>query len=111
MTLNELSQIDSDFADAVKMLVLKAHLTGQSTLPMDDLIQMLTRLGFSAAGQQQAIRDFISTIKNKNPDLVADVNNNEIILTTMPSADNAAEKNAEKTSQMAQKYSKQELGL
>ena len=111
MRLSELSQVDNDFANAVKMMVIQAHLRGQAKLPMDDLINMLTRLGFSAAGQAQGIRDYVATLKNKNSDLVADVNDNEITLTTMPSDDNAAEKNAEKTTKMAQKYSRQELGL
>lgn len=111
MTLNELSQIDNEFANAVKMMVLKAHLDGQSTLPLDSLINSLTKLGFSAAGQQQGIRNFIVAMKNKNPDLIADVSNQEIVLTTMPSAEEDQQDNADKVNNMARKYSRQELGL
>lgn len=92
-------------------MVLKAHLDGQSTLPLDSLINSLTKLGFSAAGQQQGIRNFIVAMKNKNPDLIADVSNQEIVLTTMPSAEEDQQDNADKVNNMARKYSRQELGL
>lgn len=111
MTLSELSQVDSDFANAVKMLVIKAHMDGQASLPMGELVSMLSRLGFAAQGQEASIRDFIVSLKNKNADLVSDVNDKEVMLTTIPTGAEDGEANAEKVNQMAIKKARQELGL
>lgn len=111
MTLSELSQVDNDFANAVKMLVIKAHMDGQANLPMGQLVNMLSKLGFAAQGQEAGIRDYIVSLKNKNADLVADVNDKEIMLTTIPTGSEDGNANAEKVSQMAIKKARQELGL
>lgn len=111
MTLSELASIDSDFADAIKMLLVRANLEGTSILPMSDLVTMLDRLGYSARGQERGIRDYIATVKNKNSDLVADVSDNEVTMTTMTSPDEESEENAEKVSKMALKQVKKDMGL
>lgn len=111
MTLSELSQIDNDFAQAVKMLVIKAHMDGRASLPMNELVSMLSRLGFAAQGQQSSIKDFVVSLKNKNTDLVADVNDKQVMLTTIPTGAEDGEANAEKVNQMAIKKARQELGL
>ncbi len=112
MTLSELAAIDNDFADAIKMLLVRANLEGRANIPMPDLISMLQRLGYSAQGQERGIRDYIATVKNKNSDLVADVNDDEVIMTTMTSTgDEESAKNAEQVSKMATKQARKELGL
>lgn len=111
MTLSELASIDSDFADAIKMLLVRANLEGAATVPMSELVAMLDRLGFSAQGQERGIRDYIATIKNKNSELVADVNDDEVVMTTMTSPDSEAEENEEEVSKMALKQAKKALGL
>lgn len=111
MTLSELASIDSDFADAIKMLLVRANLEGKATLPMPELVDMLDRLGYSAQGQERGIRDYISTIKNKNSELVADVNDDEVIMTTMTSPEDEADQNAEEVTKMATKQARKSLGL
>lgn len=111
MTLSELASIDSDFADAIKLLLVRANLEGVSKLPMAELVDMLDRLGYSAQGQERGIRDYISTIKNKNADLVADVNDDEVIMTTITAPEDAAAENEKEISQMAIKQARKSLGL
>jgi hypothetical protein len=111
VTLSELSQIDSEFANAVKMMVVKSHLDGKATLPMAELVGMLSRLGFSAQGQESSIKDFVIGLKNKNSDLVSDVNDKEIMLTTIPTGNQDADANADQVKKMAIKKARQELGL
>jgi len=111
VTLSELSQVDNDFANAVKMLVVKAHMDGKANLPMAELVGMLSRLGYSAQGQESSIRDFVVGLKNKNSDLVSDVSDKEITLTTIPTDAENSEDNAEKVKSMAINKARQELGL
>lgn len=111
MTLSELASIDSDFADAIKMLLVRANLEGKATLPMPELVSMLDRLGYSAQGQERGIRDYIATIKNKNSELVADVNDDEVIMTTMTSPEADTEQNEKEVSNMATKQARKALGL
>lgn len=111
MTLSELASIDSDFADAIKMLLVRANLEGTSTLPMSDLVSMLDRLGYSASGQERGIRDYIATVKNKNSDLVADVNDDEVIMTTMTSPEEQSDENEKEIEKMALKQAKKATGL
>lgn len=113
MILLELASVDTEFANAVKMLVIKAQNDGLAKLPMQNLIQSLNKMGFSATGQVDAIRGLIATFKAKNNDLVADVNNKEVIITTMPDADTAdqAEENKVKVNKSATKQARKELGL
>lgn len=111
MTLSELAEIDSDFANAIKMLVIKSSIDGAASLPMAELVNMLNRLGFAASGQESGIRDYIATIKNKNPDMVADVNDDEVMFATMPTGTDTEEENQDKVSDMALKQARKELGL
>jgi len=111
--LSELVTADTNFAKAVKMLVIKAQNDGLSTLPMQDLINNLNRMGFSATNQVNGIRGLIATFKGKNPNLVADVNNDQVILTKTPSADTEkqAQQNKEKVGKDAVKQARKDLGL
>jgi mRNA-degrading endonuclease HigB of HigAB toxin-antitoxin module len=111
--LLELSSVDQSFANAVKMLLIKGQNDGVAKLPMQELVQRLNRMGFSASNQIDAIRGLISTFKAKNNDLVADVSNNEIMLTTMPTADTVdqSEKNKETVGKDAVKQARKDLGL
>lgn len=95
------------------MLLIKGQNDGLAKMPMADLVQQLDRMGFSARNQIDAIRGLISTFKAKNNNLVADVNNDEIMLTTVPSADteDQAEKNAEIVDKDAVKQARKDLGL
>lgn len=113
MILLELSSVDQSFANAVKMLLIKGQNDGVATLPMQDLVQRLNRMGFSASNQIDAIRGLISTFKAKNNDLVADVSNDEIMLTTVPTADTVdqSEKNKETVGKDAVKQARKDLGL
>jgi hypothetical protein len=111
VTLSELASIDNDFAEAIKMLLVRANLEGASTLPMADLVDMLDRLGYSAQGQERGIRDYIATVKNRNPSLVADVNDDEVIMTTMTSPEDESEENEDKVSKMALKQVRKAMGL
>lgn len=113
MILLELSSVDQSFANAVKMLLIKGQNDGVAKLPMQELVQRLNRMGFSASNQIDAIRGLISTFKAKNNDLVADVSNNEIMLTTMPTADTVdqSEKNKETVGKDAVKQARKDLGL
>lgn len=113
MILLELSSVDQGFANAVKMLLIKGQNDGLATIPMKDLVQQLNKMGFSAGNQINAIRGLISTFKAKNNDLVADVNNNDIRLTTVPTADteDQAAQNQETVSKDATKQARKDLGL
>ena len=113
MILLELSSVDQGFANAVKMLLIKGQNDGLATIPMKDLVQQLNKMGFSAGNQTNAIRGLISTFKAKNNDLVADVNNNDIRLTTVPTADteDQAAQNQETVSKDATKQARKDLGL
>ena len=113
MILLELSSVDNSFANAIKMLLIKGQNDGLAKMPMADLVQRLNRMGFSATNQVDAIRGLISTFKAKNNDLVADVNNDEIMLTTVPSADteDQAEKNKETVDKDAMDQARKDLGL
>ena len=95
------------------MLLIKGQNDGLAKMPMADLVQRLNRMGFSATNQVDAIRGLISTFKAKNNDLVADVNNDEIMLTTVPSADteDQAEKNKETVDKDAMDQARKDLGL
>lgn len=95
------------------MLLIKGQNDGLAKMPMADLVQRLNRMGFSATNQVDAIRGLISTFKAKNNDLVSDVNNDEIILTTVPSADteDQAEKNKETVDKDAMDQARKDLGL
>ena len=109
----ELSSVDKSFANAIKMLLIKGKNDGVAKMPMQSLVQSLNKMGFSASGQIDAIRGLISTFKAKNNNLVADVNNNEIMLTTIPTADteDKAEENKVKINKDATAAAKKELGL
>lgn len=111
MTLNELAEIDSEFANAIKMLIIKSSIDGATSLSMSDLANMLDRLGFSASGQEAGIRDYIVTLKNRNPDLVADVNDDEIMFSTMPKGSDTEQQSADDVKQMALKQARKKLGL
>lgn len=113
MILLELSSVDQSFANAVKMLLIKSQNDGMAKMPMQDMVQRLNRMGFSASNQIDAIRGLISTFKAKNNDLVADVNNNEIILTTAPGADTVdqAEQNKDIVSKDATAQARKDLGI
>ena len=113
MILLELSSVDQSFANAVKMLLIKSQNDGVATLPMQELVQRLNKMGFSASNQIDAIRGLISTFKAKNNDLVADVSNDKIMMTTMPTADtqDQAEKNKETVGKDAVKQARKDLGL
>ena len=113
MILLELSSVDQSFANAIKMLLIKGQNDGVAKIPMQSLVQSLNKMGFSASGQIDAIRGLISTFKAKNNNLVADVNNNEIMLTTVPTADteDKAEENKVKINKDATAAAKKELGL
>lgn len=95
------------------MLLIKAHDDGLAKLPMDELVDTLNRLGYSASGQVDAIRGLISTFKQKNNDLIADVNNDEVILSTIPNADSEDKEleNKEKITTNAVSQAKKDLGL
>jgi hypothetical protein len=111
--LLELSSVDNSFANAVKMLLIKGQNDGLAKMPMTDLVQRLNKMGFSATNQVDAIRGLISTFKAKNNNLVADVNNDEIMLTTVPTADtqDQAEQNKEVVGKDAVKQARKDLGL
>ena len=113
MILLELSSVDQSFANAVKMLLIKSQNDGAATLPMQDLVQRLNRMGFSASNKIDAIRGLIATFKAKNNDLVADVSNDKIMMTTVPSADTVdqAEQNKEIVSKDATAQARKDLGL
>lgn len=111
MRLSEITSIDSDFANAIKMFLIRASLDGKDTLPMEELVDSLSKLGFQSRGQETGIRNYITTLKNKNPDLVSDVNDTDIILTTMPSDPGDAEENEDKVDDMALKNAKADLGI
>lgn len=95
------------------MLIIKGQSDGVATIPMQELVQKLNNMGFSAAGQVDAIRGLIATFKVKNNNLVADVNNNEVILTTVPTADTEeqAAQNKETVSKDAIAQARKELGI
>lgn len=113
MILSEIASFDKNFANAVKMLIIKGQNDGVAKIPMKDLVQNLNRMGYSASGQVDAIRGLIATFKAKNNDLVADVNNDEITLTTVPSADtqDQAEQNKVQINKDATAAARKELGL
>jgi len=111
--LLELSSVDQSFANAVKMLLIKSQNDGVATLPMQELVQRLNRMGFSASNQIDAIRGLIATFKAKNNELVADVSNDKIMLSTTPTADtqDQAEQNKETVGRDAVKQARKDLGL
>lgn len=113
MTLLELVKADQGFANAVKMLIIRGQNQGQEKILMKDMIASLNKMGFSAGGQVNAIRELVSTFKAKNDKLIADVNNDEITLTTVPSADtqDQAEQNKMEISKDATAAAMKELGL
>lgn len=113
MVLSEIASFDKNFANAVKMLIIKNQNDGVAKIPMNSMVDQLNRMGFSAAGQVNAIRGLIATFKAKNNNLVADVNNNEIILTTVPSADTEAqaEENKNKVNKDAISQARKDLGI
>jgi hypothetical protein len=113
VVLSEIASFDKNFANAVKMLIIKNQNDGVAKIPMNDMVDQLNRMGFSAAGQVNAIRGLIATFKAKNNNLVADVNNNEIILTTVPSADTEAqaEENKNKVNKDAISQARKDLGI
>ena len=113
MVLSELATVDKNFANAIKMLIIKNQNDGVAKIPMNVMVDQLNRMGFSAAGQINAIRGLIATFKAKNNNLVADVNNNEIILTTVPSADTEAqaEENKNKVNKDAISQARKDLGI
>ena len=67
MILLELSSVDQSFANAVKMLLIKSQNDGVATLPMQELVQRLNKMGFSASNQIDAIRGLIATFKAMRP--------------------------------------------
>ena len=95
------------------MLVIKGQSDGLTTIPMTQFVGDLNRMGYSASGNVNAIRQLISTFKAKNNNLVADVNNDAVILTTIPTADNKdkAQQNKEKVSKDAVSQAQKELGI
>lgn len=113
MTLLELVKADQDFANAVKMLIIRGQNQGQAKIPMKDMIASLNKMGFSASGQVNGIRELVSTFKAKNDKLIADVNDDEITLTTVPSADtqDQAEQNKMEIGKDATAAAMKELGL
>jgi hypothetical protein len=113
VVLSELASFDKNFANAVKMLIIKGQNDGLAKIPMSDMVGQLNQMGFSAAGQINAIRGLIATFKAKNNNLVADVNNDEIILTTVPSADteDQAAQNKVKVNKDAISQARKDLGI
>lgn len=113
MILSELASFDKNFANAVKMLIIKGQSDGLAKLPMKDLVQKLNNMGYSATGQVDAIRGLIAAFKAKNNNLVADVNNNEVILTTVPTADteDQAMQNRVKVNKDAISQARKDLGI
>lgn len=95
------------------MLIIKGQSDGLAKLPMNDLVQKLNNMGYSATGQVDAIRGLISSFKAKNNNLVADVNNNEVILTTVPTADteDQAAQNRVKVNKDAISQARKDLGI
>ena len=63
MILLELSSVDKSFANAIKMLLIKGKNDGVAKIPMNVMVDQLNRMGFSAAGQVNAIRGLIATFK------------------------------------------------
>jgi hypothetical protein len=113
VVLSEIASFDKNFANAVKMLIIKGQNDGLAKIPMADMVNRLNKMGFSAAGQIDAIRGLIATFKAKNNNLVADVNNDEIILTTVPGADTEAqaEQNKNKVNKDAISQARKDLGI
>jgi hypothetical protein len=111
--LSELASFDKNFANAIKMLIIKGQSDGVAKIPMQELVQKLNNMGYSAAGQVDAIRGLIASFKVKNNDLVSDVSNNEVILTTVPTADTEeqAAQNKEKVSKDAIGQARKDLGI
>lgn len=113
MTLLELEDFDKNFANAVKMLIIKGQNDGLAKIPMGDLVNSLNKMGFSASGQVDAIRGLIANFKVKNNELVADVNSDEVTLSTVPGADtkDQAMHNKEKVSTDAISQARKDLGI
>ena len=113
MTLLELVETDQRFANAVKMLIIRDQNQGKKEILMKDMVASLNKMGFSASGQTSSIRELVSTFKAKNDKLIADVSNDKITLTTIPSADtpDQAEENKIEISKDATKQAMKELGI
>ena len=113
MILLELTSFDNEFSNAVKMLIIKGQNDGLTTIPMKQLTSDLSRMGYNASNNVDAVRQLISTFKAKNKNLVADVNNDQIMLTTMPTADNQdkVKQDKEKVSKDAVGQARKALGL
>lgn len=111
--LFELVKSDLGFSNAVKMLIIKGQNDGAAKLPMKDLINSLNKMGFSASGRANSIRQLVAVFKTKNNNLIADVNNDMITLTTVPSADtpDQAEQNKADVSATATAAAMKEIGL
>lgn len=95
------------------MLIIKAQSDGLTTIPMNQLTGNLNKMGYNASGQVDAIRQLISTFKAKNNDLVADVNNDQVMLTTVPGADTEekTQQDKEKVSSDAVSQARKDLGI
>ena len=113
MILLELTSFDNEFSNAVKMLIIKGQNDGLTTIPMNQLTSDLSRMGYNASNNVDAVRQLISTFKAKNKNLVADVNNDQVMLTTMPTADNQdkVKQDKEKVSKDAVGQARKALGL
>jgi hypothetical protein len=113
VNLLELTSFDTEFSNAVKMLIIKGQNDGLTSIPMKQLTSDLSRMGYNASNNVDAIRQLISTFKAKNNDLVADVNNDQVMLSTIPSADTEkqAAQNKEKVSKDAVGQARKALGL
>lgn len=113
MTLLELVRADQSFANAVKMLIIRGQNRGEAKIPMKDIVASLNKMGFSASGQTNSIRELVSTFKAKNDKLIADVNDDVITLTTIPSADtpDQAEQNKMEITKNATQQAMKELGI
>lgn len=95
------------------MLIIKAQSDGMTTIPMKQLTGDLNRMGYNATGQVDAIRQLITTFKAKNNDLVADVNNDQVMLTTVPTQDDEdkQQQDKEKVGSDAVSQARKDLGL
>jgi len=113
VTLLELVRADQSFANAIKMLIIRGQNRGEAKIPMKDIVASLNKMGFSASGQTSSIRELVSTFKAKNDKLIADVNDDVITLTTIPSADtpDQAEQNKMEITKNATQQAMKELGI
>lgn len=94
------------------MLIVKANAQGRDVIPMSELQQTLARLGYNAAAQPSALKNFIVALKNKFGNLVADVNDTEVVLSKLPDPEEEeTEKQEDDVKQQATANARKALGL